>query len=157
MHAELLDLYLESRHSDKDYLFGDDVMASHEVYTPLLARGWSHSVKTDGTQTFRSPDGLSSVRHRYTIGGSDDLIWRVCGGYPSEPHWQARFSHGAPTALAAAFTASLVSTEPLHRTVQDVPFHTRSHLYVTTTAVAKQPPTYSPAPPPAPPVAGRTR
>jgi hypothetical protein len=67
VHAELLDLYLESRHSDKDYLFGDDVMAPHEVYTPLLARGWSHSVKTDGTQTFRSPDGLSSVRHRYTI------------------------------------------------------------------------------------------
>ena len=121
VHAELLDLYLESRHSDKDYLFGDDVMAPHEVYTPLLARGWSHSVKTDGTQTFRSPDGLSSVRHRYTIGGSDDLIWRVCGGYASQPYWQSRFSHGAPTALGLHRLAGLHRAAAPHRAGRPLP------------------------------------
>ncbi|MEU0715658.1 DUF317 domain-containing protein [Streptomyces lavendulocolor] len=113
--------------------------------------------QTDGTQTFLAPEGLAGVRHRYAIGGSDGPAWRAWGGYPSEPHWKATFSLGPPTTLVAAFTASLISTEPLHRTVQDVPFHTRSHLYIVSTAAAKQPPSYSPAPPPVPPVAGRTR
>ncbi|WP_234432130.1 DUF317 domain-containing protein [Streptomyces sp. NRRL S-378] len=106
---------------------------------------------------FLAPEGLGGVRHRYTIGGSDGPAWRAWGGYPSEPHWKATFSLGTPTTLVAAFTASPISTEPLHRTVQDVPFRTRSHLYVVTTAAAKQPPSYSPALPPTPPVAGRTR
>ncbi|MEW1873404.1 DUF317 domain-containing protein [Streptomyces caelestis] len=38
VHAELLDLHLEVRHSDKDRLF-EDTTAPHEVYTPLLTRG----------------------------------------------------------------------------------------------------------------------
>ncbi|MFD4479457.1 DUF317 domain-containing protein [Streptomyces sp. NPDC058471] len=156
VHAELLDLYLEDRSSDQDPLF-EDATAPHEVYTPLLARGWSHSVKTDGTQTFLAPERLGSVRHRYATTGSDGPIWRAWGGDPSEPHWQARFSFGAPTTLAAAFTASLVSTEPLQRTVQDVPFHTRRHLYAAP-AAAKQPPTSpTPAPPTAAAPVGRTR
>ncbi|WP_435608677.1 DUF317 domain-containing protein [Streptomyces sp. C10-9-1] len=83
--------------------------------------------------------------------------WRVWGGYPSEPHWQARFSSGTPTPLVAAFTASLISTEPVHRTVQDVPSHTRRHLYVAAPAPAKQTPGPLPvAPPPQSPGPGRS-
>ncbi|MGW2508937.1 DUF317 domain-containing protein [Streptomyces scopuliridis] len=73
----------------------------------------------------------------------------------SEPQWQARFSSGTPITLVAAFTASLISTEPVHRTTKEVPFHTRHHINIAT-ATANQPPGYSPAaPPPARP--GRTR
>ncbi|GAB2331283.1 SPDY domain-containing protein [Streptomyces variabilis] len=156
VHTELLDLYLEDRYSDQDHLF-EDATAAHEVYTPLLARGWSHSIKTDGTQTFLPPEGLGGVRHRYATTGSDSPIWRAWGGYPSEPQWQARFSAGAPTTLAAAFTASLISTEPVHRAVKEIPFHTRRHLYVAP-AAAPQPPSYpTPALPPANHAVGRTR
>ncbi|WP_086832250.1 DUF317 domain-containing protein [Streptomyces sp. NRRL B-24572] len=137
LHTELLDLYLEDRHSDRDWLYEDET-APYEAYAPLFARGWSHSVKTDGTQTFLAPDGLGGVLHRYATTGSDGPTWRAWGGYPSEPHWQARFSFGTPTTLVAAFTASLISTEPVHRTAQDVPFHTRRHLYVAAPAPAKQ-------------------
>ncbi|WP_245766830.1 hypothetical protein [Streptomyces colonosanans] len=82
VHAELLDLYLEDRHSDQDRLF-EDATAPHEVYTPLLARGWSHSIKTDGTQTFHAPEGEGAVRHRYATTGSDG--WRARAGYSREP------------------------------------------------------------------------
>ncbi|MFE1405481.1 DUF317 domain-containing protein [Streptomyces sp. NPDC058770] len=151
VHAELLDLY-----SDRDRLFEDET-APHEGYALLLGRGWSHDVKTDGTQTFLAPEGLGGVRHRYAISGSSGPAWRAWGGYLSEPHWQAHFSFGTPTKLVAAFSASLGSTEPLHRTVQDIPFHTRQHLFVATTA-AKQPPSYSPAVlPAAAPAAGQIR
>ncbi|MFI6353882.1 DUF317 domain-containing protein [Streptomyces sp. NPDC050743] len=105
---------------------------SRGSFTPLLTRGWSHAVKTDGTQTFLTPEGLGGVRHRYATSGSSGPAWRTWGGYPSEPHWRARFSFGTPTTLVAAFTASLISTEPLQRTVQDVPVHTRRALYVAT-------------------------
>ncbi|MFF7199436.1 DUF317 domain-containing protein [Streptomyces sp. NPDC008141] len=72
-------------------------------------------------QTFLTPEGLGGVRHRYATSGSGGLAWRAWGGYPSEPHWTSRFSFGTPITLVAAFTASLISTEPLQRTVQDVP------------------------------------
>ncbi|MEV4449494.1 DUF317 domain-containing protein [Streptomyces mirabilis] len=156
VHAVLLDLYLEDRYSGQDHLF-EDVIAPHEVCTPLLARGWSHIIKTDGTQTFLEPQSLGSVRHRYATTGSDGPIWRAWDEYPSEPHWQARFSAGAPTTLAAVFTASLISTEPLHRAVQDVPLHTCRHLDVAP-AAAKQPPSYpTPVLPPATHAVDRTR
>ncbi|MGW7724999.1 DUF317 domain-containing protein [Streptomyces canus] len=66
VHTELLDLYLEDRHSDHDRLLKDET-APHEAYVPLLTRGWSHDVKTDGTQTFLTPEGLGGLRHRYAI------------------------------------------------------------------------------------------
>ncbi|WP_228447684.1 DUF317 domain-containing protein [Streptomyces paludis] len=156
VHTELLDLYLEDRHSDRDHLF-EDATAPHEVYTPLLARGWSHSIKTDGTLTFHAPEGEGTVRHRYATTGSDGPTWRAWAGDSREPLWQARFSSGVPTTLAAALTASLVSNEPLHRAVEDIPFLTRHHLYVAP-AAAKQPLTNSaPALPPATRAVGRTR
>ncbi|WP_446038036.1 DUF317 domain-containing protein [Streptomyces sp. SID1121] len=127
------------------------------MYAPLLTRGWTHNVRIDGTQTFLTPEGLGGVRHRYASGGSMGPAWRAWGGYPAEPNWQATFSSGTPTALVAAFTTSLISTEPLHRTVKDVPVPTRSGLFLSTT-VAKQPPSNPPAaPPPAAPAAARTR
>ncbi|MFF6772754.1 DUF317 domain-containing protein [Streptomyces sp. NPDC012637] len=156
LHTELLDLYLEDRHSDRDWLY-EDATAPYEAYAPLFARGWSHQVKTGGTQIFLAPDGLGGVRHRYATTGSDGPTWTAWGGYPSEPHWQARFSFGTPTTLVAAFTASLISTEPFHRAAKDVPFHTRDHLYIAT-ATAKQPTGHSPAiPSPAGPGPGLTR
>ncbi|WP_234436805.1 DUF317 domain-containing protein [Streptomyces maremycinicus] len=94
------------------------------------------------------------IRHQRLQRGP---AWRSWGGYPSEPHWTARLSFGTPTTLVAAFTASLISTEPLHRTVQEVPVHTRRALYIATTT-PMQPHGNTPvAPPPPAPVAGRTR
>ncbi|MEU3162075.1 DUF317 domain-containing protein [Streptomyces griseoincarnatus] len=156
VHTELLDLYLEGRHSDQDHLF-EDATAPHEVYTPLLTHGWSHSVNTDGTQTFLPPEGLGGVGHRYATTGSDGPIWRAWGGYPSEPHWQVRFCAGAPTTLAAAFTASLISTEPLHRAVKQIPFHTRRHLYVAPAGAPQLLNRPTPAIPPTGHTTGRTR
>ncbi|QNE74513.1 DUF317 domain-containing protein [Streptomyces finlayi] len=159
LHARLLDLYLEDRDSDHDRLFADTT-APHEAYTPLLARGWSHDIKTDGTQTFRSPDGHGTVRHWYAadgILGSAGPQWLAWSGPKPRPHWQARFSFSTPPTLVAAFTASLISTEPLQRTVQDIAFPTRQHLRVAN-PTTKQPPSYSPvAPPPAASAAGRPR
>lgn len=151
VHTELLDLYLEDLHSDQDHLFGDTTPA-FEAYAPLFAQGWGHSVRTDGTQTFQSWDGLAGVRHRYAADGFDGLAWRGWGGYLSEPLWQARFSTGTPTTLVAAFTASLISAGPLHRAVTGTPSQFRRHLYLTT-------PTPKPAPggPPPPSGAGRIR
>ncbi len=71
LHTELLDLYLEDRHSDLDWLHKDEI-APHEAYAPLFARGWSHQVKTDGTQIFLAPDGLGGIRHRYAAIGPDN-------------------------------------------------------------------------------------
>ncbi|MFI1111965.1 DUF317 domain-containing protein [Streptomyces physcomitrii] len=156
VHTELLDLYLQDRSSDHNPLF-EDSTAAHEVYTPLLTRGWSHHIKTNGIQIFLPPEGLGSVHHRYATTGSDGPTWRACGGHQNDPHWRTRFSFAAPTTLVAAFTASLVSTEPVHRTAKDIPLRTRRHLY-TALAVAKQPPRYpTPAPPPTTPGDSRTR
>ncbi|MGJ5751575.1 uncharacterized protein DUF317 [Streptomyces puniciscabiei] len=156
VHTELLDLYLEGRHSDRDRLFEDDT-APQEAYTPLLARGWSHQVKTDGTQFFRAPDDLAGVRHRYA--GSDAPTWTAWGGHPDQPYWRAQFSFGTPTALVAAFTISMIATVPVSRTVKDVPFPTRDLLYIVAAATgAKQAPLSSPvATPPPGPAPRRTR
>lgn len=156
VHTELLDLYHDDLHSDRDWLFEDET-APHEAYTTLFAHGWDHHITTDGIQTFRPPDGIGGVRHRYATTSSEGIAWRAWGGYPSEPHWQARFSAGTPTTLVVALTASLISTGPLSRTAKDVPFHTRHHLYLAT-PTAKQPPGVAPAAPPPPgPGSGRTR
>ncbi|MGW8452536.1 DUF317 domain-containing protein [Streptomyces niveus] len=158
VHAELLDLYLEDLHSDRDYLFGDadTTPAAYEAYAPLFAQGWGHSVRTDGTQTFTCWDGLAGIRHRYASTGSDVPEWMAWGGYLSEPLWQARFSTGTPTALVAAFTASLISTEPVDRAVTDIPSQFRRQLYLTT-PVPKPAPSRPPAGPPPSPGAGRIR
>ncbi|MFF5090414.1 DUF317 domain-containing protein [Streptomyces niveus] len=149
VHAELLDLYLEDLHSDWDHLFGDTTPA-YEAYGPLFAQGWGHSVETEGTQTFYCGDGLAGVRHQYASRGSDVPEWMVWGGYSSEPLWQARFSTGTPTALVAAFTASLISTGPLHRNAKDIPSQFRRHLYLATPAPKPAPGTPPAAPPPGP-------
>lgn len=152
VHAELLDVYLKDRYSDRDRLFDDDT-APHTAYAPLFARGWSHEVQMVGTQTFRSPDGLGAVRHRFAPGGSGDAAWTTWAGDWANPHWKTRFPRGAPATLVAAFTASLISTEPLHRTVKDVPLDFRHRLY-TAAATAHQPVA---VPPPSGPAPGRTR
>ncbi|MEV5506599.1 DUF317 domain-containing protein [Streptomyces orinoci] len=97
------------------------------------------------------------MRHRYATTGTDTPTWTAWAGYPSEPHWRAHFSFGAPATLVAAFTASLISTEPVRRTVADVPFHTRRHLYLATATAAHRTSASSPAAaPPAGPAPGRT-
>ncbi|MFD8351547.1 DUF317 domain-containing protein [Streptomyces coelicoflavus] len=156
VHNELLDLYLEDTSGDQEKLF-QDATPPHEVYTPLLTHGWSHQIRTDGIQTFLSPEGLGGVRHRYAMRSSSEPAWRAWGGYPSEPHWSARFSFATPTTLVAAFTASLISTEPLQRTIQDVPTQTRRALYVATPTGKQQHGTMPVAPPPPSPAAGHTR
>ncbi|MFE3117108.1 DUF317 domain-containing protein [Streptomyces niveus] len=156
VHSELLDLYLEDLHNDRDHLFGDeDTTPAYEAYASLFAHGWGHSVKTDGTQTFLSWDGLGGVRHQYAATGSDGPAWRAWGGHLSEPLWQARFSTGTPTALVAAFTASFISTEPVQRTVKDIPTQSRRHLYIA--APSPEPAPGTPPVTPPPPGPKRTR
>lgn len=156
VHSELLDLYLEDTSGDQEKLF-QDTTPPYEVYTPLLTHGWSHHVRTDGTQTFLTPEQLGGVRHRYAMPSSSDPAWRAWGGYPSKPHWSAHFSTGTPTTLVAAFTASLISTQPLQRTVQDVPTQTRRALYIATPAGTQPIGTTTVAPPPPAPTSGHTR
>ncbi|MFJ7997523.1 DUF317 domain-containing protein [Streptomyces sp. NPDC096310] len=147
LHVELFDLYMEDRHGDRDGLFEDET-AAQEAYVPLLTRGWSHHLKADGTQTFFAPDGLAGVRHQYATTRSHDPAWRIWGGSLAAPQWQAHITPGTPTALVAAFTVSLISTEPLSRTVKDVPLNTRHNLYYAT--ATKQPPRVPPAAQPPP-------
>ncbi|MGN9819702.1 DUF317 domain-containing protein [Streptomyces sp. SD11] len=156
VHTELLDLYLEDRPGDRDRLFEDET-AAYEAYVPLLARGWSHDPKTDGTQTFLTREGLGGIRHQYAERRSGASTWLSWGGYPDEPNWKAHFSFGTPTTLVAAFTASLVSTEPLHRTVQDVPAQTRSALYIASTTANQLHGNVSVASPPPARFSGRHR
>ncbi|WP_329074367.1 DUF317 domain-containing protein [Streptomyces niveus] len=109
-------------------------------------------------------DGLQVVRRRRPgepVGPSHLFEERAGGGREpclccSEPLWQARFSTGTPTALVAAFTASLISTEPVHRAVTDIPSQFRRQLYLTT-PVPKPAPSTPPAGPPPSPGAGRIR
>ncbi|MHB6911362.1 SPDY domain-containing protein [Streptomyces sp. DB-54] len=46
LHTELLDLYSEDHNSDRDRLFAPDQddTTPQEVYTPLLVKGWGHTV-----------------------------------------------------------------------------------------------------------------
>ncbi|MES9558054.1 MULTISPECIES: DUF317 domain-containing protein [unclassified Streptomyces] len=149
VHAELLDLY------DQGRLF-DGATERYEGYALLLDRGWSHNVKTSDIQTFLAPDLLGGV-HQYVNRAADRPEWRVWGGDIWEPDWSAELSSGTPTALVAAFTASLVSTEPVQRAVRDLPVHARQHLYMAT-PTAKRPPGCSPvALPFSGPVPGRAR
>ncbi|MFE4059941.1 DUF317 domain-containing protein [Streptomyces sp. NPDC059096] len=154
VHADLLDLYHEDLHSDRDWLF-EDVTAPHDAYVALFDSGWSHHVNTDGTQTFLSPDGLAGVRHQYATTGSNEPHWRVWGGHLSEPLWQAHFSSGTPIALVASLTASMICIEPLNRTADEVPSPTR-YLHLATPAAQQSPGHVSAAPPPPGPSARRS-
>ncbi|MEV5878027.1 DUF317 domain-containing protein [Streptomyces sp. NPDC052101] len=160
-HAELLDLYLEGRHSTQDHLF-DDQTPPRQADAPLLARGWGHVVKTDGTQHFLAPDILGGVRHKYAeprLNTPAEPAWTAWAGYADDPHWRVRFSRATPTTLVAAFTASLLSTEPVQRAVKDVPLRTRDRVHIaSTTTTAKQKTPSTPMPhPPAKPAPRRTR
>ncbi|KOT79138.1 hypothetical protein ADK70_31980 [Streptomyces rimosus subsp. pseudoverticillatus] len=152
VHVSMFDLYREDRRSNQDRLFGD-AAEPHEGYGPVFAHGWNHVARPEGIQDFRSPDGLAGIRHRYDTRYGDGPGWRIWGGSPAQPNWEARFSLAAPTTLVAAFTASLISTEPVHRMVKDIPRHTRHHLHVATAAAQQQ----SVAQPPPSPRPGRTR
>ncbi|MFF8918264.1 DUF317 domain-containing protein [Streptomyces sp. NPDC015032] len=147
LHAELLDLY-----SDQDRLF-DGATEPYEGYALLLDRGWNHNVKTNYPQSLLAPDLPGGV-HQYANKATGRPEW---GGDIWEPDWSAELSASTPTGLVAAFTASLVSTEPVQRAVKDLPVHVRQHLNMAT-PTAKQPPGYSPAASPATrPGKGRAR
>lgn len=156
VHAKLLDVYLEDRYSNRDRLF-EDPKTTHEVYTPLLAHGWSHEVQVLGATTFRSPDGLGAVRHHYGAHRPGDLAWTAWAGDRHEPLWKARFTIGAPATLVAALTASVASTEPLNRTVKDVPLDVRDRLYMATAETHQTPTPWPAVSPPAQPAPRRPR
>ncbi|MER6031582.1 DUF317 domain-containing protein [Streptomyces sp. NPDC001851] len=96
---------------------------------------------------------------RKSLGSRLAPSWRAWGGQPDEPQWSVQFTPSTPTTLVAAFTASLLSTEPVERTVKDVPFFTRHHVSVAVaTPTAKPPKPFTPvATPPPRPAVSRTR
>ncbi|MFF9785098.1 DUF317 domain-containing protein [Streptomyces nigrescens] len=145
VHTELLDVYLEDPHIGRKWLFEEDSTAPHEAYAPLLGRGWSHSVKTNGTQFFESPDGFGGVSHQYATTDTQVPAWTAFGGFQKGHTWGVSFSHSTPVTLVAAFTASMISPEPVHRMVKDIPAYTRRHIYEAPSARASHQ-----APPPSP-------
>ncbi|MFF5538668.1 DUF317 domain-containing protein [Streptomyces cinerochromogenes] len=152
VHSELLDLYLEDRHSDKDHLF-DSQTSAQEVYIPLLAHGWRHTIKTDGTQTFLAPDALGGMQHQYDRTLSSDLApsWRVWGGQPNDPDWRVQFSQTTPSRWSQHSPPPC--SPPVERTVKDIPFLTRHHVSIaaaTTTAKQNKPSIPVATPPPRP-------
>lgn len=98
----------------------------------------SHPTYPDGTQFFRSPNALATVKHQYATTDTQAPAWTARGGPSNAPTWSAEFSHRTPTRLVASFTASLISTEPVLRTVKDVPANTRRHVYEAPSATASQ-------------------
>ncbi|MFI1358169.1 DUF317 domain-containing protein [Streptomyces sp. NPDC020898] len=98
----------------RDLLRPDDVRPQ-DVHLPLLAAGWRHTVKTDGTQYFRSSDGYGVLEHAYVRKNPAAHVWSAWGGPPDNPLWKATFSSAVPASLVAAFASSLASTVGLHR------------------------------------------
>ncbi|MFE9905079.1 DUF317 domain-containing protein [Streptomyces achromogenes] len=159
-HAALLDLHLEGRDSFSDPLFRYS-LTQYDAYAPLLTRGWSHVVDTGGTQFFTAPDDACGLEYSYALPRHRNPPTR--SGKPGEatgrpPHWTAQFTRLTPTDLVTAFTTSLLSAEPVKRTVKDIPH--RSRYAVKIAAAATPVPNSLPAPvatPPPRPATNRTR
>ena len=112
---------------ERDLLRADDVRPQ-DVYLPMLTAGWHYTVKTDGVQYFRSPDGYGVLQHAYAQKNGAEPRWSAWGGPPDHPLWKATFSSAVPASLVAAFTSSLASPVPLARAVWNIPADTRLHL-----------------------------
>ncbi|MEU5083766.1 MULTISPECIES: DUF317 domain-containing protein [Streptomyces] len=159
-HAALLDLYREGRDSFSNALFRYS-LTQYGAYAPLLARGWSHVVDTGGTQFFTAPDDACGLEHSYAPSSppeSPDPVWKAWGGHWENPHWTAQFTRLTPTDVVTAFTTSLLSAEPVERTMKDIPHRSR---YAVKIAAATTPaPNRLPAPVATPlprPATNRTR
>jgi hypothetical protein len=97
-------------------------------HPPLLTAGWQHTVKTDGVQYFRSPDGYGVLQHAYVRKNVPAPVWSARGGPADHPLWKATFSSAVPASLVAAFASSLASPVPLARAVWNIPADTPLHL-----------------------------
>ncbi|MDQ0957983.1 hypothetical protein QFZ66_001861 [Streptomyces sp. B4I13] len=127
LYAEVLALCEADRRGERDLLRPDDVRPQ-DVYLPLLTSGWQHTVKTDGVQYFRSPDGYGVLQHAYVHKNLGAPVWSAWGGPPDYPLWKATFSSAVPASLVAGFASSLASPVPLARAVWNIPADTRLHL-----------------------------
>ncbi|MFF4031641.1 DUF317 domain-containing protein [Streptomyces sviceus] len=116
LYAEVLALCEADRWGERNLLRPDDVRPQ-DVYLPLLTAGWQHTVKTDGVQYFRSPDGYGALQHAYVHKNVAAPRWSAWGGPPDHPLWKATFSSAVPASLVAAFASSLASPVPLARAV----------------------------------------
>jgi len=140
LYAEVLALCEADRRGERNLLRPDDVRPQ-DVYLPLLTAGWQHTVKTDGVQYFRSPDGYGVLQHAYVRKNVAAPVWSASGGPPDHPLWKATFSSAVPASLVAAFASSLASPVPLARAVWNIPADTRLHLTLPaalTDAAARQ-------------------
>ncbi|MEH0628556.1 DUF317 domain-containing protein [Streptomyces stelliscabiei] len=126
-YAEVLALCEADARGERDLLRPDDIRPQ-DVYLPLLAAGWRHTVKTDGTQYFRSSDRYGVLEHAYVRKNPAAPVWSAWGGPPDSTLWKATFSSAVPASLVAAFASSLASTVPLARAVWSVPAEARLHL-----------------------------
>ncbi|MGW8697682.1 DUF317 domain-containing protein [Streptomyces eurythermus] len=118
-------------------------------------------VDTGGTQFFTAPDDACGLEHSYAPSSppeSPDPVWKAWGGHWENPHWTAQFTRLTPTDVVTAFTTSLLSAEPVERTVKDIPHRSR---YAVKIAAATTPaPNRLPAPVATPlprPATNRTR
>ncbi|MFI1886012.1 DUF317 domain-containing protein [Streptomyces jumonjinensis] len=161
-HTEVLSLYLEGLHGERDWLTETGDTSASAGYLPLLTAGWSHTVDSDGKQTFRSPETSAFLRHWYSPRKPAALnpTWTFRADIPGEPLlWQATFTTGTPASVIAAVTTSLVEALPLARTVRELPAQSRTHVRYSPSLPAPPPaprPLRIPPRPPAPP-AGRSR
>ncbi|GAA3796599.1 DUF317 domain-containing protein [Streptomyces phyllanthi] len=124
---------LANSYNDGDsFLSGDTSTAPG--YLPLLNSGWNHDVSTSGKQTFTAPDHIAQLTHSCGASPSPDYFsWRINSGR-HDGHWEAAFTCRTPPRLIGAFTAAMVSSEPLTRTIGQLP---PAHLpYVTLAPIA---------------------
>ncbi|WUH90337.1 DUF317 domain-containing protein [Streptomyces sp. NBC_00433] len=123
-HAQLLRSYGSADRPLESFLV--DHAHPVQAYLPLLITGWKHEISTSGWQTFTSPDGLATVRHRYAPETDEKAdAWTVFVGERGLSLWSATFTAATPVHLLAAFTTSVVAKAPLIRNLSQVPTDTR--------------------------------
>ncbi|MFF1297169.1 MULTISPECIES: DUF317 domain-containing protein [unclassified Streptomyces] len=86
LYAEVLALCEADRRGERNRLRPGNVRPQ-DVYLPLLTAGWQHTVKTDGVQYFRSPDGYGVLQHAYVHKNVSAPVWSAWGGAPDHPLW----------------------------------------------------------------------
>ncbi|MFB6517314.1 DUF317 domain-containing protein [Streptomyces sp. NPDC056401] len=99
-------------------------LASRSVTEIASVNGWT----TDGT-SITSADGHCTLHHRPDTEQPWLVESSVYDGF--DTHWFASFEGDVPDALVRQFLAHLASTDPVERTLADVPYLSRYSARIT--------------------------